>query len=253
MAKINPSVFRAGTDFIIKELGIFIHQPKYIELAQFGDYEIIMFCNIIGIDKADVIKDPTMLEGVTNLQSLLAVLSMKESRRERQVFTNFIELLFNMYKVSFTDSSIILTFIPKDKTEEIEIEIDGDGFEILKEYIYKMFPVFSNNSEETYNAVGKDANKIKEKILEARKKLKERHIKDATDEEQVDLFGRYCLILSVGLSLDYEKLVNCTVFQIISQYNSYDAKKLFDHYIKQLEAGATNIDQVEDWILSTKF
>ena len=92
-----------------------------------------------------------------------------------------------------------------------------------------------------YNPADDRAKKIAEKLNKAKNRGKPK-------EEKIAIFNRYVSILAVGLKKDMNELMDYTVYQLYDEYHRFKLKQDFDMYIKMKLAGASDIEEVEDWM-----
>jgi hypothetical protein len=62
------------------------------------------------------------------------------------------------------------------------------------------------------------------------------------------LLSRYVSILAVGEKKDINDLMNYTVYQLMDEYNRFQLKTKYDTWIKFKVAGATGMEDPEDWL-----
>jgi len=70
----------------------------------------------------------------------------------------------------------------------------------------------------------------------------------APKSKTVSLLGRYVSILAVGENKDINSLMNYTVYQIIDEFTRYQLKLRYDTWDRYRRAGASNLDEPEDWL-----
>lgn len=251
MLKIeNLAPFRSGVDYYIKELNVVIHQPTYKEISMIGEKSLFIFINAINLS-IDEVKASNAFEElseneINNLKNFDLFLYFIKEKELKKIFLSFMTLLFPNYITKIQNDSISLKY-KIDTGDEIEAVINQFNFEIFKVHINMIFPMRETLTGEKYNTKGKIANEIKEKLLKGRMKTGEQ----SQEEDSIDVFGRYCLIISIGNSLDYDKTLSLTIAQINQQYIAYCHKREYENYKDLMLAGAKDLEPVQDWFLST--
>lgn len=150
-----------------------------------------------------------------------------------------------MYKIYITPSSIILT---NKKEQNNNIIIDKDNFDIFQSYIQNIFCL--NNSELfgsniTYNPKGKKAEEIVEKIMNGRKKIAEEN-----GNKNSSIIDRYLSILSVGLQIPINKLIDLTIYQLFDMVERFNLFNRYKINLKVKLAGGSSNEKIEDWTKS---
>lgn len=246
----NLAPFRSGVDYYIKELNVVIHQPSYKEVSMVGERAMFVFTKVINLSVdevklSDALDDLSEAE-INSLNDFTIFLYFIKEKELKRIFLSFMTLLFPNYLIKIQEDFISLKY-KTDNGDEIEARIDQFNFDLFKTHINMIFPIKDNATGEEYNTQGKIANEIKEKLLKGRAKANEQSDK----EDSIDVFGRYCLIISIGNSLDYDKTLSLTIAQINQQYRAYCHKREYENYKDLMLARAKDLKPVEDWFLST--
>jgi len=105
-----------------------------------------------------------------------------------------------------------------------------------------MFCLTDKENKE-YNPSGDLARKIANKIKRGREKKAE-----LAPDTKIAMFSRYISILAVGEKKDINDLMNYTVYQLMDEFNRYELKLQYDSWEKYRIAGATGLDDPEDWL-----
>lgn len=105
-----------------------------------------------------------------------------------------------------------------------------------------MFCLTDKENKE-YNPSGDLARKIANKI----KKGRETKAKLAP-ETKIAILSRYLSILAVGQQKDINMLMNYTVYQLMDEFNRYELKLHYDSWERYKIAGATGMQDPEDWL-----
>ena len=253
----NYAKFRAGVDYYIKEINAIIHQPSYKEIADVlsgGERQLYVFMNLVTITVQDAIDNKILNENLTETQIaeltdfsiLLLLLSDKTNNRD---FKEMLSLLFpSADKIEINlDEEVIMIYYSLNNVD-LEGKIDKYNFAVFVEHLRVIFPILKNVKGQ-YLTKGKLANEIKEKILKGRQKVAE--AKKTSDNENIDIFGRYCVILSIGKTFRYEELIGMTIFNLTKLYEAYMHERMYLSYREQALAGVKDVEPVKDWICYT--
>ena len=74
--------------------------------------------------------------------------------------------------------------------------------------------------------------------------------KNGKDEKDtnISLYKRYASIMSIGMKMDVNIFLNYTVNQLETQFKRYTLWAKWDSYFKMKLAGASGLNEVEDWM-----
>ena len=147
-------------------------------------------------------------------------------------------LLFNKYEVSLTQHGICLAL-----GEELHY-IDQTNFNEFKEIILDIFCLKKFLKDTSYNPKGRLAQQIAEKLAKGRQQAAA--VKG--EQDSISIFSRYISILAVGEHKDMNELLNYTVFQLFDEFQRFQLKMAHDIYVQSKLAGATKIEEPEDWM-----
>ena len=120
--------------------------------------------------------------------------------------------------------------------------INNDNFEAFKEILVAMFCLKKPESE--YNPGGDLAKRISDKL----KKGKERKARDLGGQQKIDVLSRYSSVLSVGMQLDLNIILNYSVYQLFDMYQRYELKMHSDLTFEAKLAGAKDIKDADNWM-----
>jgi hypothetical protein len=65
---------------------------------------------------------------------------------------------------------------------------------------------------------------------------------------KISILSRYVSILAVGENKDINNLMDYTVYQLMDEFNRYQLKTKYDIWLQSKMAGATGVDDPEDWL-----
>ena len=95
-----------------------------------------------------------------------------------------------------------------------------------------------------YNPSGDMAKRIADKLNRRKQKLAE--IKP--QEHKIAILSRYLSILTIGQNMNLNDLLQYTVYQLFDIFERYQLKVQNDFYFKAKLAGASDLQEVEDWM-----
>ncbi len=238
---IDELLLLSGNDIPFAGAGINIHQPRLKEIALINEDKFWHGCGLLKFNK-NLLENQVKTD-LSNQSNFNIIMSMiQEKRLEAQqakinvllIFT----LLFPTCKIRIGKRTIQLQ---DQNTQEIN-EINENNFEDLKSILVEMFCL--KDSEKQYNPSGELAKKIANQIAKGRK----RKAKLAPNTEKVSMLSRYVSILAVGQSKDLNLLMNYTVYQLMDEFTRYQLKLHYDMYDRYRRAGATSLEEPEDWL-----
>lgn len=191
-------LYLSGQPVQVKSCNIAITQPKIKDIVVFGEDAFLIACNIIGHTENiinQMREGNSQLNAFNDFQILLVVL--KEEDNIRQSILNFLELICPNYEIQIKDGSIDFLITEEEQTF-IAGQIQPFNFNDFQQIINDLFEPKTGDDEPEYNPANEKAAEIAEKIKQGRAR-KNKMLNDKEGEQS--LFGRYCSILSIGMSL----------------------------------------------------
>ena len=241
---MNNLLLQLGLDIPFAEAQIEIHQPKLNEIALVDESTVFNACFFIDFSK-DLLsqQDRNDLDNKSNFEIFMSVMCTKESIKLRNQVLILFTLLFPEYKINIEKDKISLIHFNTNKISYI----NNQNYDVFKNIINKIFCLEDlKKSSKTYNPADERARKIAEK-------LNKRKNKDNVNNEEKrmdSLLDQYISILSVGLQKDKNSFSNYTMYQILDEYNRFQAKVSYDAYVQARIAGAENLDEVDHWMMN---
>ena len=191
-------LYLSGQPVQIKSCNIAITQPKIKDIVVFGEDDFLISCNILGHTENitnQMREGNSQLNTFNDFQILLVVL--REEKNLRQSILNFLQLICPNYEIQIRDASI--DFIIKDEEKSFTVgQLQPFNFKDFQQILNDLFEPKTGNDEPEYNPANEKAAEIAEKIKKGRAR-KNQALNDKEGEQS--LFGRYCSILSIGMSL----------------------------------------------------
>lgn len=241
--KIDPLLLFSGNDIPFISSGVTIHHPTLREIAYIGEDTFFTGYQILVISKNILSQeDKVNLEKLTNFDILIAILEERNAvmQKNRNCIQLVLMLLFPEYEIGFNKKAIIL------KKEDEEISLNSNNFEEFQDILKQMFSFGSNDGlPQDFNPDGAMAARIAEKLRKRHQILAEKNSND-----NVDIIGRYVSVVSTGLSIDINSIMNYTIYQLFDQIKRLELKNSYDTYIKAKLAGAQDMKEPEDWMKS---
>ena len=204
----------SGNDIPFPAATINIHQLRLNEISFLTEPIFYKACGVLTFDKEKIYsKDKNDLEGLTNFDIIMSIMTEKNDPRVKQQQVS-VKMLFAMlfpdYKITFTKNGIVLV---KDGDKEMHI-IRPEDFQEFTNIIKEIF-CLSSSSQEDYNPANDKAREIAEKLRRGRAAAA---AAKGEDQAEISILSRYVSILAVGNHKDINTLMNYTVYQIYDEF-----------------------------------
>lgn len=228
-----------GTDIPIVELALTAHQPTIKEISYMGEKEFFSALQCLCIDKTQFLEDRNLLDNTSNFQIFMMIMNEESARDKKFYVRDLLSLLFpSCTNVLFTPRSLIL------QEGERNLTIDEQTFDIVQEIVKQVF-CFKNTQADNFNPANAKAREIAKKIARGRKRVA---AEKGTDN--VSIFSQYLSILSVGLHMPLQTLIDLTVYQLFDLNERYALYINWDIDIRARMAGAKPDNQPDSWMKS---
>ena len=241
--KLDPLLLFSGNDIPFTSSGVTIHHPTIKEIAYLGEDIFFTGYQMLIISKNILSQeDKVNLETLTNFDILIAILEERNAvmQKNRNCIQMVLMLLFPEYEIAFTKKAIIL------KKENEESSLNSNNFEEFQDILKQMFSFGDTNGvPQDFNPDGPMAARIAEKLKKRHQVLAEKNPND-----NFDIIGRYVSVISTGLSIDINSVMNYTIYQLFDQIKRYELKTSYDLYVKGKFAGTQDTKEPEDWMKS---
>ena len=175
-------------------------------------------------------------------------MSIINNKTDKMVKSNIIaiedvlSLLFPDYELMKMPTMLVFTRVVDGKKEQHLI--NNDNFEQFKSIVEEMFCLKKLLGGGGYNPANKMAQKLAKKFEERHKKLQ----KKTDGKSSVDILSRYMSILVLGNHHTYSELMDYTVYQLYSEFQTFLRKYQYELWVKSKLAGAQNLDDVDNWL-----
>lgn len=239
--KIDELLLLSGNDLPFPQAQLTIHQPRLKEIAYITQQQFWHACELLKFNKENLSnQDKLDLLNKSNFNIIMMMIQEKslQSQQARLGVTSLLALLFPTSKILLKGKTILLQDY---QTNEIK-EINEDNFESFKQILINMFCLTSGENKQ-YNPDGELAKKIANKIMKGRQKKAK-----LAPDKKIAILSRYISVLAVGQQKDINVLMNYTVYQLMDEFNRYQLKMRYDSWERCKIAGATGMDDPEDWL-----
>ena len=208
--RLDPLLLFSGNDIPFTSSGVTIHHPTIREIAYLGEDTFFTGYQMLIISKNILSQeDKVNLETLTNFDILIAILEERNAvmQKNRNCIQMVLMLLFPEYEITFTKKAIIL------KKENEESSLNSNNFEEFQDILKQMFSFGDTNGvPQDFNPDGPMAARIAEKLKKRHQVLAEKNPND-----NFDIIGRYVSVISTGLSIDINSVMNYTIYQLFDQ------------------------------------
>lgn len=236
---VNEILLLSGNDIPFIEAELIIHQPRVKEIALMGEEDFFAGAQFLTFSKNQLEEeDKKDLDNKSDFDIFMSVMCSQSKMRYKNAVIMLFTLLFPEYQVNFTTDNIIL--ISQDHSARIN-KINYDVFKNIINAIFELDAFRAANGD--YAPIDKRAARIAEKLKKHKEKIAKKN-----GENKVSILSRYSSILSVGLNIDLNTIMNYTVFQLMDSFKRYQKKQDFDMYVKSRLAGAQDLEEVEHWM-----
>lgn len=240
----NELLLLSGEDIPFIEAQTIIHQPRLREISMIGEKSFLNGSKFLTFTKnllSD--EDKTGLEDKTDFDIIMSIMCSKERIEQKNDVTLLLALLFPTCQIKYVGNEIVLL----DTNTNMMTRINNLNYDVFKDILSSMFclnEIFNDDKGE-YNPVGKRAEKIAAKLQAAKQKLAKKANAETT---KVAIYSQYVSILAVGESKSINDLMDYTIFQIMDEFKRFQKKEAYDLNIKARMAGATDLDEVDNWM-----
>lgn len=237
----NPLLFFTQNDIPFPSAKLIIHNPTINELGLISEESFrIAHQMIINIPKELKSQGNSDLSKKDDFDIFIEVINQKDNKsiEYRNHLLSLLTLLFPKYRLRIREKDIQLLSISDNET----FFIDTTNFADFQNIINNMFS-FETTSSNDYNPADKRAEKIADK-LRTRKKKGSGKVEDI----KISIYRRYASILSIGMKIDLNIILNYTVCQLEVQFKRFTMWMKWENTFRMKMAGATNLEEVEDWM-----
>lgn len=227
-----------GTDIPVPECQLTIHQPKIQEISFIGEQDFFVGTQFLTINKSMFVQDKTVLQEVNNFHIFMMIMQEKQAKEQKVAVQQVLTLLFPKYKVLFTPNSLLF-----QKANDSVI-IDESNFEQLQDVLRLVFCAKNGPmDQQAYNPAGAKAQEIAKKLMRGRER-----IAAEKGSNTASAFSQYISMLSVGLHLTVQSLIELTMFQLYDLVERYMLWINWDIDIRSRLAGGKPDHEPDNWM-----
>lgn len=240
--KINELLLLSGNDIPFYAAMIVVHIPTISEISRIGEENFFKGIHFLLVDKDDLESaDKSDLEGLSNFDIFMSVMNSKESTKHKTDALQVLTLMFPNVNFKIEKDKILL----QQENIDVESSINKLNFGEFQELICQIYGLAENGTKKEYDPEDGYAAKIAKKFEDRQKKLSK--LKN-DGEVKINFLMRQVSILAVGLQKDMNSLLNYTVYQLNDEYKRFKLKENFDVYIQAKMAGASDLEEVTNWM-----
>ena len=224
-----------GIDIPIPECLLVVHQPTIKEIGAVGEKEFFTAIQCLCISNQ---MDRTDLEGVSNFQIFMTIMSDKDSSDKKNMVINTLYLLFPKYHISITPRALLFNL------ENENIIIDENNFSSFQE-VLRQISCLRSSKGDAFKPADDVAAEIARKLERGRQRVAAQ--KQGADNN-ASVFSQYLSILTVGLHISLLELIKLTIFQLYDLIERYTLFVNYDLDIRSRLAGGQPDNQPENWM-----
>ena len=227
-----------GTDYPVPECQLVIHQPRIKEIAFIGEADFFSGIQCLCVNKSMFIKDESLLANTNNFQIFMTIMSEKEAADKKFAVQQVFTLIFPKYKVMMTPRSVLLS------GEGTTIQIDESNFENLQQAITNICCLRTGPmDQQSFNPANAKAREIAEKLMRGRAK-----VAAEKGQNNISIFSQYLSILTVGLHMPLQEIMDLTMFQLYDLVERYMLYINWDMDVRCRLAGGKPDSQPDNWM-----
>lgn len=227
-----------GTDYPVPECQLVIHQPRIKEIAFIGEADFFTGIQCLCLNKSMFVKDESLLRDTNNFQIFMTIMSEKEAADKKFAVQQVFTLIFPKYKVMMTPRSVLLS------GDGMTIQIDEKNFESLQAALTNICCLKTGPmDQQSFNPANAKAREIAEKLMRGRAK-----VAAEKGQSNISIFSQYLSILTVGLHIPMQELMDLTMFQLYDLVERYMLYINWDMDVRCRLAGGKPDNQPDNWM-----
>ena len=227
-----------GTDYPVPECQLVVHQPRIKEIAFIGEADFFAGIQCLCLNKSMFVKDESLLRDTNNFQIFMTIMSEKEAADKKFAVQQVFTLIFPKYKVMMTPRSVLLS------GDGMTIQIDEKNFEYLQAALTSICCLKTGPmDQQSFNPANAKAREIAEKLMRGRAK-----VAAEKGQSNISIFSQYLSILTVGLQMPLQELMDLTMFQLYDLVERYMLYINWDMDVRCRLAGGKPDSQPDNWM-----
>ena len=224
----------SGIDIPVPECQVILHQPTIKEIAFIGNEDFFIGVQTLCLYKSMFVEDKKVLEEINNFQIFMTVMNDKECADKKHDVMQILTLLFPGAQILFTPRSLIIG----------SATIDANNFEFLQETLRLIFCSKTGPmDQQAFNPADDKAREIAQKLMRGRQRVAAQK-----GESNSCVFTQYISILTVGLKISPQELLNCTMYQLYDLMERYSLYNAWDLDVRVRLAGGKPDSQPDNWM-----
>lgn len=241
---INKTTLSSGVDIPFIEAQLTIHPPTLREISFIGEDTFFIGCELLNCQKKDFLKQGNFdSKNLSNFDILMSIMNdrTKDTKSQREKTKQVLNLIFPKYEIFYTQDQILFVL------DQNTLSMNKKNYDSFQSIINDLFMLDKHNkkgNQQQYNPADDKANAIAEKLYKARDKV----AKQKGEDTELFILGKYADILSIGLGIDRNVFNNYTVWQLYNAFDRYMLKYNWDLTMKCKLAGASKVEDVENWM-----
>ena len=227
-----------GTEYPVPECQLVVHQPRIKEIAYIGEADFFTGIQCLCLNKSMFVKDESLLGDTNNFQIFMTIMQEKEAADKKFAVQQVLTLIFPKYKVMMTPRSVLLS------GEGMTVQIDENNFEFLQAALNSICCLKTGPmDQQSFNPANAKAREIAEKLMRGRQRV-------AAEKGQtnISIFSQYLSILTVGLHIPMQELMDLTMFQLYDLVERYLLYIKWDMDVRCRLAGGKPDNQPDNWM-----
>ena len=227
-----------GTDYPVPECQLVLHQPRIKEISYIGEADFFTGIQCLCLNKSMFIKDESLLRDTNNFQIFMTIMSEKEAADKKFAVQQVFTLIFPKYKVMMTPRSVLLS------GDGMTIQIDEKNFESLQAALTNICCLKTGPmDQQSFNPANAKAREIAEKLMRGRAK-----VAAEKGQNNISIFSQYLSILTVGLHIPMQELMDLTMFQLYDLVERYMLYINWDMDVRCRLAGGKPENTPDNWM-----
>ena len=241
-------LYLSGNQVLIKECGIFVTPPTIRQIAAFGEHKFFSGLQIVTNTKVVLESAREQVPELAQFDDLQVLLALANEQPEiKDSIDTLFTLLFPSYIVKYEQACIKFC----DEEENVKGMVNPFTFATFQKILGELLSPKSAKEAADYNPKGSLAKNIAEKFKKAHeKKSKEKGKKGDGD---MSIFAAYVSILSLGMNISINVLLDYTPFQLFDAFERYWLKVRSDMYQRVSTMpmmDTSKMEEPEEWTKS---
>ncbi len=230
----------AGTDIPIPECQLTVHQPTIRELSYIGEEAFYTGARFLCIDKIMLTEDELDLLNRSNFQIFMTIMNAPEAKEKKIQVMQVLQMLLPDFNCVLSPRAIICA---RDGTAPLMI--DDNNFEVFQQVLATMFCLNGGGDQPVYNPQSEKAKEIAAKLMRGRQRVAAQKQGDSSS-----VLAQYLSVLSVGLHISLNELLDMTIYQIYDLLQRYNLYVAWDIDLRSRLAGGKPDGEPENWMKS---